>query len=232
MFKAAGVEVRLRQTLVRAEEVIERLKKLAEANAKVTYMMLAWGNRLGSPSAADKQRLLDETDAQLRALNVSETDRKEIAKPLVALIGVDLYSAYSQVMERFVFRAQQDENKKVNTSPTPEVKTEAKKLNEAIAAWRSANAGKGPGNNLANYNLATDLANNTPTAIMTEPQKAAAEAFRAQLVALYQGCAQKGGYTPEATTFLDSHLGENYVRAADIEVKERLGIGEVAPAPH
>jgi hypothetical protein len=77
-FKAAGVEVRLRQTLDRAEEIIERLKKLAEANAKVTYMTLAWGNRFGTPSAVDKQRLLDETDAQLRALNVDEAERKQI----------------------------------------------------------------------------------------------------------------------------------------------------------
>ena len=68
----------------------------------MTYMTLAWGIRFGSPSAVDKQELLDEADAQLRALNVDEAERKQIAKPLVALVGVDLYTIYSQVMERFV----------------------------------------------------------------------------------------------------------------------------------
>ena len=230
-FKAAGIEVRLRQTLDRAEEIIERLKKLAEANAKVTYMTLAWGNRFGSPSAVDKQELLDEADAQLRALNVDEAERKQIAKPLVALVGVDLYTIYSQVMERFVFWTQQEENKKVNSNPTPEVRTENQKLNESIAAWRSANAGKGPGSHLQDYDLAALLLRNTPTAIMTQPQKAAAEAFRAQLVALHEGCVKKGGYTPDAAAFLDSRGGENLLPAADIEVKERFGIGEAGPPP-
>jgi hypothetical protein len=101
--KALGIDVRLRNTLDRAEEIIGRLKTLAQANAKVTYMTIAWGNRLGSPSAADKQRVLDETDAQLQALKVDEVERKAIAKPLVDLIGVDLYTAYAHVMDRLVF---------------------------------------------------------------------------------------------------------------------------------
>ena len=61
---------------------------------------------------------------------------------------------------------------------------------------------------------------------MTQPQKAAAEVFRAQLVALHEGCVKKGGYTPDAAAFLDSRGGENLLPAADIEVKERFGIGE------
>src|SRR5713226_987896 len=100
---ALGISVKLQSTLNQAEEIIERLKKLAEVNAKVTYMTIAWGNRLGSPKAVDKQRILDEMDAQLSALKVGDAERRQITKPLVALIGVDLYAAYSQVMERIVF---------------------------------------------------------------------------------------------------------------------------------
>jgi len=61
---------------------------------------------------------------------------------------------------------------------------------------------------------------------MSEPQTAAAEAFRAQLLVLYEACAKKGGYTPAAAAFLDSHTGENFVGAADMKVKELFGIGE------
>src|SRR6266481_5595697 len=43
---AWGISVKLQATLDRAQEIIERLKKLAEVNAKVTYMTVAWGNRL------------------------------------------------------------------------------------------------------------------------------------------------------------------------------------------
>jgi len=231
---ALGIEVRLRNTLDRAEEIIDRMKTLAEANAKVTYMTVAWGNRLGSPSAIDKQKLLDQTDEQLRALKVDEAVRKTIAKPLIALIGVDLYQTYSQVMDRFVFWTQEKENRKLNANHTPEAQAEYQKVLAEIAVWRRANAGKGPGDNLQNYDLGSYLSRNTPTALLGEPQKAAAEAFRAEILWLYDDCASKGGYTPEAAAFLDRHVGENYQGAADLKVRELFGIevefgGAVSP---
>jgi hypothetical protein len=76
--KAFGIEARLRSTLDRAEDIIARLKGLAEVNARVTYLTLAWGNRLGSPSASAKQKVLDDMDAQLRALKVDEAERLAI----------------------------------------------------------------------------------------------------------------------------------------------------------
>ncbi len=133
---ALGISVKLQSTLNQAEEIIERLKKLAEVNAKVTYMTIAWGNRLGSPKAVDKQRILDEMDAQLSALKVGDAERRQITKPLVALIGVDLYAAYSQVMERIVFWINNHENRTLNANNTPEAVAEYQKLSAAINAWR------------------------------------------------------------------------------------------------
>jgi len=133
---ALGISVKLQSTLNQAEEIIERLKKLAEVNAKVTYMTIAWGNRLGSPKAVDKQRILDEMDAQLSALKVGDAERRQITKPLVALIGVDLYAAYSQVMERIVFWINNHENRTLNANNPPEAVAEYQKLSAAINAWR------------------------------------------------------------------------------------------------
>src|SRR5260221_7132561 len=48
--KAFAVEVKLRRTLDRAEEILARLKDLSLTNAKMSYMTVAWGNRLGAPS--------------------------------------------------------------------------------------------------------------------------------------------------------------------------------------
>ncbi|MFZ3326640.1 MAG: hypothetical protein WA231_12405 [Methylocella sp.] len=52
---AIGVNVKLRRNLDRAEEILAELRQLAVINAKTTYMEMAWGNRIGSPSAKDKQ---------------------------------------------------------------------------------------------------------------------------------------------------------------------------------
>jgi hypothetical protein len=221
---AFGIEARLRNTLDRAEEIIDRLKKLAEVNAKVTYLTLAWGNRLGSPSAVEKQKVLDEMDAQLRALKVDEEERLAIARPLTALIGVDLYAAYSHVMDWLVFWTETIETRTLNTNRTPETEAAYQKLITTIAAWRKANAGKGPGNDLQNYDLGSYLSRDTPTAILSEPQKAAAQTLRAEILRLYDSCAKKGGYTSEAAEFLDRRIGENYLREADMKVKELFGI--------
>lgn len=101
-FKAFAVEVRLRQSLDRAEEIIGRLKELSVSSAKVSYMTIAWGNRMGTPSAKDRQAILDGVDAQLSALKVDSSERQKIAEPLIRLIGVDLYNVYFQVLDRFL----------------------------------------------------------------------------------------------------------------------------------
>jgi hypothetical protein len=204
---------------------------LSTLNAKVTYMTIAWGNRLGSPKYADKQHVLDDMDAQLSALNVTERERRQLAKPLVALIGVDLYSVYSQVMERLVFWKNTIESRALNANASPEAKAAFQKLTADIAAWRQLNTGKTPGNDLDNYDLGGYLIRDTPVAILSDPQKGSAEALRNQILTLYRGCVEKGGYTPEAAAFLDENIGENYVSAADAKVKELFGLAvETGPA--
>jgi hypothetical protein len=228
---ALGISVKLQSTLDQAQQIIERLKKLAEVNAKVTYMTVAWNNRFGSPKAVDKQRVLDEMDAQLMALNVSDAERRQIAKPLVALIGVDLYGIYSQVMERFVFWKNTLDSRALNTNASPETKAAFQKLTYDIAAWRGLNAGKTPGDQLESYDLGASLLRDTPLALLNDEQKATAETLRKQILSLYQGCVDKGGYTPEAAKFLDDNGGESILRAADIKVRDLFGLTvEIGPA--
>lgn len=224
MLSAYGIEVRLRNTLNRAEEIIERLKKLAEVNAKATYMNVAWGNRMGSPSTAEKQKLLDETDAQLRALKVDEAERQQIAKPLIELTGVDMYSAYSRIMDRLVFWLNQSLNRKLKGNGSAEAIAERQRFADAAAEWRKANAGQTPYRDRENYDLDAYLRRDIPIALLSEAQKSKAETFREQVLSLYDACKKKGGYTREATEFLDEYNGENALGAADKKVKEFFGM--------
>jgi hypothetical protein len=228
---AWGVSAKLQSTLDEAKDIIERLKKLAEANAKATYLTVAWGNRLGSPPATEKQKVLDETDAQLRALGVDEAERKQIARPLVALIGIDIYRVYYTTMERLVFWKDTNERVAVAANGTSEAKTDYQKLINSIAAWRSLNSANFPSNDLNNYDLDEYLIRATPTAILDDAQKTAAENFRKKLLALYAGCVAKGGYTPETAGFLDRNLGENYLKPADARVKELFSVEVDAARP-
>ena len=105
---AIGVNVKLRRSLDRAEKILAQLRQLAVINAKTTYMETAWGSRLGSPPAKDKQAMLDIVDGQLSALKVSDAERKEIARPFVEFIGIDLHNIYFRVFERLLMLKQQE----------------------------------------------------------------------------------------------------------------------------
>jgi hypothetical protein len=59
---------------------------------------------------------------------------------------------------------------------------------------------------------------------LSDSQKGSAEALRSQILTLYRGCVEKGGYTPEAAVFLDENIGENYVGAADAKVRRAFWI--------
>jgi hypothetical protein len=127
-FKAFTVEVRLRQSLDRAEEILARLKELSVISAKVTYMTMAWGNRIGAPSAKDKQAILDEVDAQLSVLKVSDAERGKITEPLTQLIGADLYFIYIPVFERFIMWKQNDLERRTIADQNPGLQLDRQKL--------------------------------------------------------------------------------------------------------
>ena len=80
---AFAVNVKLRSNLDRADEILAKLRKLTVVNAKLAYTTLAWGNRFGTPKAADKQRILDEMDDQLATMDVDNDERAEIRRSYV-----------------------------------------------------------------------------------------------------------------------------------------------------
>jgi hypothetical protein len=69
--QSLGVQVELRETLDRAEEIIGCVCKLAAISARASYLTITWGKRLGTPAEREKQALLDEIDNQLAELKVS-----------------------------------------------------------------------------------------------------------------------------------------------------------------
>ena len=221
---AWGVTAQLQTTLENAKDVVERLKKLAEANAAVTYMTLAWSGRMGTPTAAEKQRLFDEADAQLLALKVDDEQRRKIAEPLVALIGVDLYFAYSRIMDRLVFWVSAAEQRSFAADRTPASIVQHQKFSDAVANWRQINAGKSPYRDRENYDLDTYLQRDIPAAILTDTQRSTALTLSKTVLSLYTGCKKKGGYTPEAADFLDKQSGEDQTGAADRKVNELFGV--------
>jgi hypothetical protein len=150
------VDVRLRRSLDRAEELLARLKDLSVISAKTSYLTLAWGNRVGTPLAKDKQEILDQFDEQLTALKVNGDENREIAKPYVQFIAVDLYTIFLKIMEQYV---KWEEVKLRKSSNTPEGATAMQKFTVDVGEWRMAS--RGPF--FDDYDLKVSLRRATPS---------------------------------------------------------------------
>jgi hypothetical protein len=116
---------------------------------------MAWSNRWGQPTARERMVVLDDLSKQLEEIAVSPEDRKAVARPLVRMVGVDLYNIYTHVLDRYMsFRNKPLLHKNDRTAE------EQAYLNESTvkdSEWRQRAIGKGPYHNLETYDFAAEL---------------------------------------------------------------------------
>ncbi len=197
--KAFTVDVKLRKSLDRAEEILERLKGLAIINARMGYAVLAWENRWGGSSAKQKQALLDEYDKLLSDLKVGSDVRNQMVHPYVQLIGVDFYSVFKHTIEIYL------QYKRDKTLAEGSDALEKKRIFVADEdEWRRLNS-IGPFENLSDYDLDLYLRRLIPQRLLDNRQLESASNFRKEILNMFDECKRKGGLTPEAADFLDRY---------------------------
>ena len=218
--KAFAVDVRLRRSLDRAEELLARLKDLSVISAKTSYMTLAWGNRAGTPLAKDKQAILDQVYEQLNALKVSDDEKREITKPYVQMIAADLYPIFFKVMDRYV---QWEETQLRKSSNTADGAAAMRAFTVDVGEWRIP-ASRGPFYD--DYDLEVSLRRGTPDKILDDSNRPNVMKFRSQVLDLYEACKSKGGYTNEAAEFMDAYGAYGYSdpKAIERKVAEVFGV--------
>lgn len=217
MFKVWEVQVELRETVDRAEELIKRLRRISSNSARSAYMQMAWGNRMASPSAKEKRAFLDEIDQQLVDLKLSPEERADIARPVVRIIGFDLYMIFSRTLEKYAEMRYSALVERAR-SEKPELVEARDRHSATYTTWHKREAGQNPFLRLDTYDLANELDRETPRSgeWMDERELTIMRNFAHTILALYKGCEAKGGYTPEAADFLDTYGSgaEGYERKA------------------
>jgi hypothetical protein len=204
MFKIWEVQVELREQLDEAQAVITRLRRISTNSARSAYMQVAWGNRMGSPSSKEKAALLEEVNHQLAELNLSQAERDEITKPVVRIIGFDLYQIFARTVQAYagvrysllVERARSNDLEQVE---------ERERHSAGMALWTKREQGQNPFERLNTYDLKTELERETPRQgeWLSERELELTRKFAQKITTIYAGCVAKGGYTPEAVEFLD-----------------------------
>lgn len=96
-FSLPGFEARMNNSVKEVKAIEDAVRKIATVNARVTYMTIAWANRMGSPSAKERQTLLDDVDKQIREFKVTEEERLRIVQPVVNMLKYDFFVGYRTV---------------------------------------------------------------------------------------------------------------------------------------
>jgi hypothetical protein len=217
----ARLKAVLNKTLDRAEEIIGRLQRLSAISARTSYMTIAWGNRMGAPSAKEKQAVLDEVDNQLAELKVSTEEREQITRPYVQLIGHDFYSLYTGMLDRYLNWKHDDLMRQLQAKPSDGAREAVRSLSNKQSEWRTNALGNNAFTRLGTYKFAEELQRATPATWLDDTERKPVEQLSARLVRLFDDCKKKGGYTTEAAEFYDLYhdLGGH-----DKLIKELFGV--------
>jgi hypothetical protein len=217
---AFAVNVKLKQNVELAKDAIEQLRELSKVNARVGYTTVAWGNRLGSPTALEKKAILDQVDQQLEALQVSKAERKDIARPLIRLIGLDLYQVFIRSMDRFVHVRNREWGAEVQLiSDSKRAMEESLKYNASLHAWRDQL--DHPEHDIDGYSLRSSLRRALPAGTWVAANDVqAAQKLADEIQLLFDDCVKAGGYTAAAAQFLDRYSD---TKGYDEKVKEIFG---------
>jgi len=226
VFKAYGVEARLSQTLDRAEEILQKLQRLSVISARTSYMTMAWGNRMDTPAAKDKQAVLDEVDKQLIDLSVSPAERTALQRPYVQLISFDFYLLFTGLLDRYGNWKRENLMKQLNANKDKDMQQAGEAFYKAFNNWRSRALGNEVHNRLSVHRFDEEMTKVAPDDWLDERERRAAGSFRAQMVRMFADCEKKGGYTPEAAEFYDRY---HDLSGQDEKIKELFGVNPSKP---
>lgn len=215
--KTLGVEARLRKTVTEAVATLASLKRLAEISARASYLTIAWGNRMGTPPARDKQAVLDEIDAQLAELKVPSDEVAKIQLPFVKMVRVDFFFLFQGVLNQYATIVNSNLVDDVHRAQDSSVASAAVlHHSDLITAWTKRTQREDPAADLEKQTLEDLLNSYMPRSgeWLSDKELAVLQKFKAEIVKLNADCEKKGGYTAEAVTYYDRYSGDHNIDKA------------------
>ena len=210
-FKIWEVQVELRDQLNQAEAYIAQLKKVSVNTARSTYSQIAWGNRLGAPTAKEKQSQLDAIDAQLLELKVTPEELADIQRPFVKMVRLDFFFLFQGVLMQYATIKNAKLLEAAHAAAgQPSSLDPTLKHGELITAWNARTADKDWSDLLGRESLADVLNDFIPKSSewLNEKELTVFQKFKSEIVRLNADCGKKGGYTPEAVAYYDRYSGD------------------------
>jgi hypothetical protein len=223
IIKTLGVEARLRQTVTEAVATLANLKRLAQISARSSYLTIAWGNRLGTPSAKEKQAVLDGIDGQLEDLKITPAERAVIVGPWVRLIKADFFYILTQTIRKFATIKAGDLTDKIHATQSQEAHDAAHKHSDLITPWSKRTDEIRLFERLDGETLGALIDDYLPKSgeWLTDKELAAFQRLKAEIVRLYADCEKKGGFTAKAAEFYDKYAEDQKDKAQEVWDRSR-----------
>jgi len=172
---------------------------------------------MASPSAVEKKALLDEVDKQLADLKLTPEERADIARPVVRIIGFDLYQIFSRTLQKYAGLRYSKLVEKGRSEKPQDVRARDNH-SAGYTAWIKREQGQNPFERLDTYDLEDELERETPKQgdWMDDREIAIAKRFAREIISLYKGCVAKAGYTSAAAKFLDDFSSDPERKAKEL----------------
>ncbi|QQO19445.1 hypothetical protein JJB98_05780 [Bradyrhizobium diazoefficiens] len=218
-FKVWQIEVELRETLDRAEEIIGRVRKLAAISARASYLTIAWGNRLGTPAATEKQAVLDDIDAQLVELKVTPDERAIIIRPWLKMIKADFFFLFTRVIRGIAPLKNKELVAAIHATTTQEATDASLAHSNLITPWsKKTNADFKAMDRLENKSLSAVIEEWMPErgGWLSDKELAAVDVFKKEILKQASESEKKGGYTREAAEYFDALQKREAEKAQEI----------------
>jgi hypothetical protein len=191
--KAFSIDVKLRNSLDRADEILAKIRKVSIGSAKSTYMNTAWSGRFGGMSERDKQDLLDAVNEELQSVGITDEERKEIVRPYIEFIGYDLYIIFYESVRGVLWH--------FRTIPTESQGT--KLISEWEGKWQTDGL-----NSVRRYlsdgsTLTSHMKEQIPQSFLDTGNNEKLTKLAENIGRIFDGCLRRGGHTEESLKFID-----------------------------
>ena len=91
--------MKLRGQIDEARQLVQQIKSVFETTAAASYHSIAWEGRwAGTDMAKQKELAVASLVDEMRALDISEADQGEFAKPLMGMAAADLINVFDDTL--------------------------------------------------------------------------------------------------------------------------------------
>ncbi len=205
-----GLSAKLRSQVTEASALLDGIRKTAIAASRLSYVQIAWMNRMGVPSWASKRALLAELDDNLKSLLVEEEVLKSIKEPFLRFVSLDLYRTFERVVAERLAENQRRVQEIINSEYKGTIVQDERYL-ALVAEKRSFERPKsmlGGGIEDEKFaNIRVAMRELTFELVLPEADKAALLTLSDRIASLSEGCWATGTISSDAEEYLNTYQG-------------------------